>query len=51
MGYNFRVMVGGAPVTKEFASEIGADGHSDDVGGIVTEVEKVLGAFQLAQTN
>ncbi len=41
-GYGFRVMVGGAPVTKEFASEIGADGHSDDVGGIVSETEKVF---------
>ncbi len=44
-GYNFKVMVGGAPVTGEFASEIGADGHCEDVGSIVGEAEKVFAAF------
>jgi 5-methyltetrahydrofolate--homocysteine methyltransferase len=44
-GYPFRVMVGGAPVTKEFAKEIGADGHSTDVGGIVGESERVFQAL------
>ncbi len=28
-------MVGGAPVTPKFASEIGADGYSDDAPGAV----------------
>jgi 5-methyltetrahydrofolate--homocysteine methyltransferase len=44
-GYGFKVMVGGAPVTDEFAREIGADGHSDDVGGIVGETEKIFSAL------
>jgi 5-methyltetrahydrofolate--homocysteine methyltransferase len=42
LGSQYRIMVGGAPVTKEFAREIGADGHSDDVGGIVTETEALF---------
>ena len=41
-GHGFKVLVGGAPVNQEFAAEIGADGHSEDVGGIVGETEKVL---------
>lgn len=44
-GFGFRVMVGGAPVTGEFAKEIGADGHCDDVGGIVGETEKIFSAL------
>jgi len=28
-----KVMVGGAPVTEEFAKEIGADGYASDAGG------------------
>ncbi len=44
-GYGFKVLVGGAPVNQEFAVEIGADGHSEDVGGIVGETEKVLSAM------
>ncbi len=44
-GYGFKVLVGGAPVNHEFAVEIGADGHSEDVGGIVGETEKVLSAM------
>lgn len=31
-----RVMIGGAPVTEEFARQIGADGYSDNAGGAVT---------------
>ena len=30
--YNFKVIVGGAPITQEFADEIGADGYSVDAG-------------------
>ncbi|MBL7714968.1 MAG: homocysteine S-methyltransferase family protein [Bdellovibrionales bacterium] len=44
-GYGFKVLVGGAPVTDEFAKEIGADGHSEDVGSIVGETERVLEAL------
>ena len=41
-GFPFKVLVGGAPVTKDFSTEIGADGHSEDVGSLVGETEKVL---------
>jgi 5-methyltetrahydrofolate--homocysteine methyltransferase len=41
-GFPFKVLVGGAPVTKDFSNEIGADGHSEDVGSVVGETEKVL---------
>ena len=27
---NFRIMVGGAPVTQEFSDEIGADAYTDN---------------------
>ncbi len=47
-GYGFKIMVGGAPVTKEFAQEIGADGHSDDVGGIITATESIFRALGYA---
>lgn len=32
---NVKVMVGGAPVTEQYAKEIGADGYSDNAGGAV----------------
>jgi len=32
---NVKVMVGGAPVTEQYAREIGADGYSDNAGGAV----------------
>jgi 5-methyltetrahydrofolate--homocysteine methyltransferase len=38
---NIKIMVGGAPVTKEFAMEIGADGFAIDAGG-ATKVAKEL---------
>lgn len=31
-----KVMIGGAPVTKQFADEIGADGYSDNASSAVT---------------
>ncbi len=30
--YNFKLIVGGAPITQEFADQIGADGYSIDAG-------------------
>ena len=36
------VIVGGAPVTQEFASSIGADGHADDATGAVQKVKELL---------
>jgi methylmalonyl-CoA mutase cobalamin-binding domain/chain len=38
-----RVMVGGAPVTQEFARRIGADGWAADAHGAVLEVERLSG--------
>jgi methanogenic corrinoid protein MtbC1 len=38
-----RVIVGGAPVTKEWAAEIGADGFSEDAAGAVTLCKQLLG--------
>lgn len=36
------VMVGGAPVTQEFADSIGADGYADDAPGAVQRVKEFL---------
>lgn len=44
-GLQYRVMVGGAPVTADFAREIGADGHCEDVGSLVGETERVFSAL------
>lgn len=38
-----KVMVGGAPVTQEFAEEIGADGYSDNAAGAVTLARRFVG--------
>ena len=37
-----KVMVGGAPVTANYASEIGADGYSDNANAAVTVAKKLL---------
>ena len=39
-----KVMIGGAPVTQEFADQIGADGYSDNANGAVTVARKLLAA-------
>ncbi len=39
-----KVMVGGAPVTREWAKEIGADGFSEDAIGAVKVAKELLGA-------
>lgn len=36
------VMVGGAPVTQEFADSIGADGYADDAPGAVQKAKEFL---------
>jgi len=36
------VMVGGAPVTQQFADSIGADGYADDAPGAVQRVKEFL---------
>ena len=38
-----KVMVGGAPVTRTWAEEIGADGYSEDAIGAVQVAKKLVG--------
>lgn len=38
-----KVMVGGAPVTKEWVAEIGADGYSEDAIGAVAVAKQLVG--------
>jgi trimethylamine corrinoid protein len=42
-----KVMVGGAPVTRDWAEEIGADGYSEDAVGAVTVAKELLVAKAL----
>jgi 5-methyltetrahydrofolate--homocysteine methyltransferase len=39
-----KVIVGGAPITKQFANEIGADGYAPDAGSAVDEARAMVGA-------
>jgi 5-methyltetrahydrofolate--homocysteine methyltransferase len=39
-----KIMIGGAPVTQEFADQIGADGYSDNANGAVTIARKLAAA-------
>jgi corrinoid protein of di/trimethylamine methyltransferase len=38
-----KVMIGGAPVTRAFADQIGADGYAEDAIGAVAEAKRILG--------
>lgn len=38
-----KVLIGGAPVTSQYAQEIGADGYSDNASGAVSMVKELLG--------
>ena len=40
---NMKIMVGGAPVSKTFASEIGADGHGADAAEAVEMAKRFMG--------
>ncbi|MBF7095630.1 corrinoid protein [Alkalibacter mobilis] len=40
----FKVMVGGAPVTPEYAAECKADGYAPDAGGAVTKAKELVKA-------
>lgn len=42
-GLDFKTMVGGAPVTQEFADQIGATGYSADAPGAVEKARKLIG--------
>jgi methanogenic corrinoid protein MtbC1 len=39
-----QVIVGGAPVTRSWAEEIGADGYSEDAIGAVAVARQLMGA-------
>jgi 5-methyltetrahydrofolate--homocysteine methyltransferase len=41
-GLAVKIVVGGAPITREFAREIGADGYSPDAGAAVDTVIELL---------
>lgn len=45
----FKVLIGGAVVTPEFAREIQADGYSTDVGTVVSEVERVISILKAVE--
>ncbi len=38
----FKVIVGGAPISENFASEIGADGYAPDAGSAVTKAKELV---------
>jgi len=40
----FKFMIGGAPVTQEYADQIGADGYSENANGAVGMARKLAGA-------
>jgi len=37
-----KVMIGGAPVTQQYADQIGADGYSDNANGAVTLAKRLI---------
>jgi len=39
-----KVLIGGAPVSSQYAKEIGADGYSENAGSAVTLVKSLMGA-------
>ncbi len=39
---NTKVLIGGAPITQEFADEIGADGYSDNASAAVAMARKLV---------
>ena len=43
-GLKVKVMIGGAPVTQDFADEIGADGYAPDAASAVDLARSLLGA-------
>lgn len=40
---NLIIMVGGAPLTQDFANSIGADGFAEDAAGAVRKAKELLG--------
>ena len=39
-----KIVIGGAPVTQDFANEIGADGFAADAGSAVEVAQRMVGA-------
>jgi 5-methyltetrahydrofolate--homocysteine methyltransferase len=37
-----KVLIGGAPVTSQYAKEIGADGYSESANGAVSLVKSLI---------
>lgn len=46
-----KVMVGGAPITRSWAEEIGADGYSEDAIGAVAVAKDLVGASSLSPSH
>jgi methanogenic corrinoid protein MtbC1 len=46
-----KVIVGGAPVTQDWADAIGADGYAEDVVGAVELGKRLLGQLGLASSD
>ena len=42
-GSDAKILIGGAPVTQDYADEIGADGYSDDANTCVQAAKQALG--------
>lgn len=42
-GSNIKIMIGGAPVTQDFADQINADGYSDDAIEAIKEADRLMG--------
>jgi methanogenic corrinoid protein MtbC1 len=38
----FKIIVGGAPITQEYANQIGADGYAPDAGGAAAVAKKLI---------
>lgn len=41
---DLKVMVGGAPVTPEYAAEVGSDGYAQDAGGAAVKAKELVTA-------
>jgi 5-methyltetrahydrofolate--homocysteine methyltransferase len=39
-----KVIIGGAPITQQYAEEIGADGYSDNAAGAVNLARRLVAA-------
>jgi methanogenic corrinoid protein MtbC1 len=43
VGGKFKLIVGGAPITQDFADQVGADGYSTDAAGAANLAKKLAG--------